>query len=417
MRRWTSFLFLTSLLSFFCLQFQAGCELPVSSPPYSYIDRFNRLIVDGKPFFPIGLYWVKIEDMKKVAEYGFNYVHTHVDEVQPPNPDPGDGRLPFRAFCDAARARGLKTVFWFERKDLERLENGTYEWSGLEAVLSATKDHPAIIANKIVDEPENFFYRDINNVYHMFPFGEPEFLSPLEELMAGSDPGRPTMLSNSYPGVITKYAGIAGIQDLDIYPVFAEPNPTRLYDVAVRTDAARAAVADSRPVWVTLQAYGNIEGEGRKGRFPSRVEIRNMTYLALVHGAMGLTYFRWVPHPSETWVQNQELHDAIIELAGELRDLTPALLSTETVRLPPLCDDPDLESMIKYHEGRSYLFAVYNGATPRRIRINLRGAGTSVPVLFENRPAVAADENGFSDDFAAYAVHVYRTDGVVRIGN
>ena len=42
--------------------------------PKAYIDEHRRLILDGKPFFPIGMYWSSINeaDLKLYAESKFN---------------------------------------------------------------------------------------------------------------------------------------------------------------------------------------------------------------------------------------------------------------------------------------------------------------------------------------------------------
>ena len=46
----------------------------------SYLDKYNRLIVDGKPFLPVGVFytWVRTEkDLQRIADGGFNFILTY----------------------------------------------------------------------------------------------------------------------------------------------------------------------------------------------------------------------------------------------------------------------------------------------------------------------------------------------------
>ena len=138
---------------------------------------------------------------------------------------------------------------------------------------------------------------------------------------------------------------------------------------------------------------------------PAGVRLK---YLALVHGAKGIIY--WAHTGSRYYIEDYPEHWAAVKkLAGEMRDLTPALLtpdSKQKVEVTPM--DATIDTMVKTAGGCVYVFAVNRELDPCKAAFRLPGMSISkIEVLFEGRCPEAAG-GSWNDDFKPLEVHVYR---------
>lgn len=314
-----------------------------------------------------------------MASYGFNFVWPDINEVSPLidfNPPVPPYPYTHETFLELAEQNDLMGLFGLSYREPEWLWDGTITWNDIAALIDKVKGSPALMGYKIIDEPENFYDKT---------WTQPTFLEEIGASFRATDPGRPTLMSNIDEKVFPRFARIADIYDINIYPIHTNPADGSPYDVAVNMDLARVAVGGKGPVWATLQAYGNVAIEERTGRWPTPAEIRNMTYLALAHGAQGIAYFRFVEERGPDTIQTEELAQAVCDLAGELRDLSPVLLSTQTVFDALVGDNPEVECFVKLHQQVSYLFAINNAATAQDCFFSFPGLSADVQVLFESR--------------------------------
>jgi hypothetical protein len=394
-----------------CSAFLFCCALPGNHhsdppdpPPDVYLDGYGRLIVHGRMIFPIGLHYSKVDYLDQIAAAGFNFVWADANELSPVvdfHVPPRHFPYTWETFLEQVQAHGLYGFFSLGYDEVQALYDGTITWDDLAVTLDAIKDNPALLGYQILDEPES-----------KPPWGNPCFMPPfISRIGAGYRqryPGKPTKIANTNMGVYTYYAHTADIMDLNIYPVFDEEHSSlgSPPDVAVNMDAAVDARVGAGPVWACLQAYGNDIPE-RADTWPSRAQLRYMTYLALAHGAQGITYFRFYDSPGPGTIQTRELHDAVFELAGELSDLSPVLLSTAAIFAARVHDNPDIECFIKIYDGTAYLFAVNNTDQAQTCNFNFPGLTEPVPVLFEEGRSVAPGADGFGDSFLEYEVHIY----------
>lgn len=134
-----------------------------------------------------------------------------------------------------------------------------------------------------------------------------------------------------------------------------------------------------------------------------------MTYLALVHGAKGIIY--WAHTASKYYIRDYPDHWTYMKkLAGEMHDLTPALLTPDSQVMPGLePKDAPIDMMVKQLSGETYVFAVNHDTKACTVKLSLPGmtASASVEVLFEKR-SVAAENGAWQDDFKPLEVHVYK---------
>ena len=150
-----------------------------------------------------------------------------------------------------------------------------------------------------------------------------------------------------------------------------------------------------------------------------------MGYLALVHGAKGLFYYRfdvqqydktladagkW-PWPTIGYLP--ELQPAtwagLGKLGRQLRQLAPVILASEPktgVTVSPR--KPSLHVALREYEGQRYLIAVNPAEEAVAATMAVEGMKASkAEVLFEDRQ-VAVNAGVLKDSFAKLAVHVYR---------
>ncbi|MBN1273507.1 MAG: hypothetical protein JXB26_14665 [Candidatus Aminicenantes bacterium] len=129
----------------------------------------------------------------------------------------------------------------------------------------------------------------------------------------------------------------------DQYPVPFNP----LSWLSESLDEARFAAGDeaNKKVWAVIQAFdwGEIRDvrEMREARPPSAIEIKALTYLALVHEAHGIFFYSY--RRGETRLKEKAvLWGAVRETVGELKKLLP-VWKDDTVHLsiPFECSDTD----------------------------------------------------------------------------
>jgi hypothetical protein len=134
-----------------------------------------------------------------------------------------------------------------------------------------------------------------------------------------------------------------------------------------------------------------------------------MTYLALTHDVQGILWWSVCWHYKVLSIADfPEDWEAFLSLAGEVRHLSPALLSTEYVDIAMEPDQSGVEVLGKSVEGKLYVIAV-NPSEDLPVAPVFRlppGSHSRVDVLFENR-SMALDGNMFRDFFEPTDVHVY----------
>jgi len=368
----------------------------------AYIDRYNRLIVQGKPFFPLGWYSDRkvrnLEEMKAggfncALDYGIN--HMQVDEI--------------KAYLDAAERLGMRLIYC--NNDLyPSLTQGKTKgpWQGsqiVEGIVDTFKDHPAIIAWYLNDERPPSMLPELTDYY---------------DRVRAHDPGHPAYIVHCDMDVLDQFYHTTDVMGVDPYPM---PNGF-VSEVARWAEVSRAAAREIKPTWLVPQAFGwyqyreplpgSMGGRGRiptgeelrTGREPTYEEERAMTWLALNHGAKGLIYYcyydnRVLPHHREHFA-------GMTRIAGEINQLMPVLLTTEQVaRSPFSCADEDIDLGVWRHQGAWYLAAVNTSREPQQA--TLRGPfGGKVEVLFENGRVVSAGARSLVEQFAPLEVHLYR---------
>ena len=255
--------------------------------------------------------------------------------------------------------------------------------------VNAFKDHPALLAWYISDEPTGH--------------GEsPDSLAQVYDLIKSIDPYHPITIVFMAPMQARKYAKAMDIVMADPYPV---PNqPIRTVGNVARN--LKKEFVGEKPVWMVPQAFGGSEWWGRE---PSIREIRAMTWLSVLEGATGIQYF--VRHGQNGFPKSTSTWGECGTIALEIQEILPFLLkgfkidvitsNTEHVRVTA-----------REYLGDLLIIAVNEDNHPKSIEI-LTGfglEGSKVDVLFEDRQLPAEGES-INDIIDGYGRRVYRLSG------
>ena len=301
-----------------------------------WIDARQRLIVDGLPFFPLGLYWKTIDEPEigVCAKGPFNC-------IMPYTP-------PTAQQLDVCAAKGIRVFYTLKNlfaKGMPSDSGAKWERREMERTIREFRDHRAVLGWYVNDEKYLDPYRPSLEAHQRW----------VEEL----DPDHPSW------GVILQapegYQQTCDVLGIDHYPVPREP----ISNMIRRTRSVVDAMHGERPVWMVPQAmswatYSESDPTRIKTcRYPTEQEQRNMAWQCIAGGANGLVFYSWfdmkrLPPPDSfeaRWPQ-------LCRVVEEIRRYVPVMLSPEPE--PKFTHDgPALFGVRAWkYEEQTYLLAV-----------------------------------------------------------
>jgi len=291
-------------------QADVAFKLAAPASAQTLIDEDNTLLVDGKPFFPLGLYHVDPTNYADVAALGINAVQywTWHD----------------RRGLDLAAAHGLKAIFELNHKSAQIARDAAAQFAS----------HPALLMWYGLDEPAEGSYG---------------MAETLREAFHASDGQHPVYSVSCRPDVFADQAEFADVFAHDPYG-----KPQRAAEWMAQ---AVTAVKNRKPVFCVLGAFGQ-ETDG---------ELRAAAYLALAHDARGIMWYPWHQMgggPIGVGLKNSPAQQTVIrQLCSEITALTPML--TATARSPFVSDDNTLHGILLQRAEQRCLLLV--NATPERV--------------------------------------------------
>ena len=341
------------------LDFTRADSLP---PRAVYVDRHRRLVVDGKPFFPLGMYWgaITAEHLDIYTNAPFNCLMPYV--------------WPKRSQLDLCAARGLKAF-----ANIKSFRNGD-----VKKRIKQIGNHPALLAWYVNDEA---------------PLADLESYVSLYRALREADPQHPAWAVMDRLDDLRDFLPTCDIMGLDPYPVAQKP----IGMVAERIRDGRASLFGTMPVWMVPQAFDwtwyrpHLRG---KERPPTLEELRSMTWQAIAEGANGVVFYSF--HGLFKFADKatfDSLWGSVVEVTREVKRFEDVLLSVEpspeSVGAPPA-----LAVRTWRHGGGVYLLAANTTRDPLVAEIGLAGVvsvcavelgcGVSVPsagrVRFELPP-------------------------------
>jgi len=369
-------------------------------PPVPHEWRLDENLVlrhNGEPFFPYGWFSPPAQDAAKLAAEGVTLVQDYNAQWFPPE----------RAlkWLDELQKAGLYGTFYpwpnSAFMDNAREPVSADEETALRARVRAFKDHPALLAYYLWDEPE---LRPL-----LVDRGD-----RLYQIIADEDPYHPCiMLNDSIPGIRT-YRNGGDILMPDPYPLFSRGalagRPIEYTSLFMQ--ACREASAGQKAWWVTPQAFDYYMNQ-ENSRAPNLTELRNQQLQAIVNGARGLLWYTY----------SHRYNYADIDLGMPFLGLEAQRLR-EAILAPELPDAVAWEAEAPAHIQAAlrqvgqdlYLFAVNTSTAPQAVRFALKApAPKTLYVVSENREVEVRDGR-FTDGFAFYGGHIYTTNREVAAG-
>ena len=301
------------------------------------IDQFSRaLLVDGAPFFPVGLYWLRTDMLSEMRRLNFNsgdyFYKLRGEEVA--------------ELMDAAAEQGMQILLELSEHARQQPEP---DYEAIEAAVKRYRRHPALLAWYLVDEPDETGM-------------DPAVARRIYELIRELDPYHPVYLVNNRPHTYAAYAEASDILAIDVYPIPRYPI-TRVRD-SMRQ--ARWASLGRKPVWLVAQAFGGVE---HWPRAPTAVELRNMVYQGVIQGAGGVLFYRHCQE-DERHIQPLALWKEVQTLAAELAELAPVLMQP-AFDAGARAAGRGVEALIKKQGDDIYVFAVNVDTQPRRFEMRI----------------------------------------------
>lgn len=285
------FVFVFALLSGASLKAQTTLKTSPALPPIqtAISDEKGRIVVNGKPFFPILLYDVPAdsESLKRFHDHGFNMVTVSRTE-------------------DATAAREAGMYSAAHGRKIDRFDS---------ILLAIGMDSPVL------------------NL-------KPPLLDNLKanlEKVRQEIPNRPVMHAIGYwlnepAGVVAntlpsldKYEDV--IQTIEVAAPYLYPVPYQpIRSVGEAVGRASVASKGKKPLLPILQIFRWTADD----RYPTAAELRCMVYLSLIHGARGIGYYSFnhvTGKKSVTFAQEQpEVWTSLKDVNAELAQIGPFLI-------------------------------------------------------------------------------------------
>ncbi|MBR4675837.1 MAG: hypothetical protein IKP00_15365 [Victivallales bacterium] len=368
------------------------------------------VLVDGTPFFPIGIYAVckrefngnnldkAVYDLK---EAGFNLIHTY-----------GSRRdTNFKELVAAAEKYGMK-MYVASRHGANSLNEEDY----LKDIANEYRS-PAAFAWYLADDTSGYV--------------SPEKLRRLHSILRELDPyhitvqadGVGTPENSHYHDYVHSTDGYLP----EIYPVRKSlPNeqsvPKVIQDMKVIQADLAAAGNPVKTIWPIIQYF---EGWSGWDRFPTFAQLRAMSYLAIIHGGHGITWYTYggfdknhgITHTPEIW-------NNMKTVATELNALSEVFLTHSNgktiaaqiqgkVKLDALGFDA-ISVLYKQLGNKSFLICANSSEATITAKFDTKEAGISpdvAKVWFEDR-TIKLQKGVFEDTFEPNGVHVYELKGL-----
>ncbi len=360
---------------------------PKDFAPTCTIDSRQRLIVRGKPFFPIGMYWSGIseKDLKIYSTGKFNCVMPY-------------GRTT-RKQMDLAHKYGIKVIY-----SVKNLYAGS-KWCPANiktladekrAVLDKVRsfrDHPALLAWYLNDElPQSYMPR----------------LKAHQEWVAAADPNHPTW------AVLFQYRQVADyIETFDVIGTDPYPIPDKPASQAgLWTAETHRQTQHARPMWQVPQLHNwanyRKTAAAKKGqRTPTEDEVRSMAWQCICNGATGLVFYSWRDVQRNPDVPFETQWTYLKKIAAEIDIAAPMLLSIDPPpAVKPAAKPSWLNWLARSYKNKGYIFAVNNGDGEGAVTFTLDKQVRTVRVIGEGR-SIEVKDGAFTDTFKKLQVRIY----------
>ena len=274
-----------------------------------WIDEHRRTIVDGKPFFPLGMYTGSASRRAEYVNGPFNCVM--------PYQAPDAVGMDFYWTNGVMVIYSVKDVYAGAKHTPKSVTNEDAADSYVQAKVDAFKSHPGLLAWYVNDE--------------LVGDGWLGMLTRRRDFLERADPDHPTWAVIYQLQFLREITPTFDVIGTDPYPV-----PDRPLSMATgwtrKTDGAYFGL---RPMWQVPQAFdwGGYRPEspgGPQNRMPTVDEMRSMSWQCIASGANGLVYYSFTAIQKESHgLPFAKAWADICRVGEEVRRYFPVLLSVE----------------------------------------------------------------------------------------
>lgn len=359
------------------------------------------LVVNGKPFFPIGMF-----NGSRLAEQsmaGFNVAHGYNAMATSPGTVPNNQQA--KNFLDQAHSLGMKTLMLVTHGGHSRSVDDEFVRR-----VRMFRNHPGLLA---WDEEEGVARGEM-------PLSN---LSRMHAILKKEAPEHPFMVGDARAPIFDVHdrSDFFPVEYMDLSMWWWYPFPLDSNTEASALEGeqqSQAGVLDppsfltlaktSKPIWVGIQAYRKPNRSD--GRFPTPDEYRAQAYLSLIHGAKGLMYYVGSGSGGNGILNKPEEGnwEYLKQLVAELRSLEEVFMSADAAKQVQITPEDSPVSVRLKQTQRGLVLLAANRCTSRTSVSFLldTGESKSATVLFEDR-TVAIAKDILEDTFAPLEVHVY----------
>ena len=319
------------------------------------IDRRGITRIDGKPFFPLGMYMGRAtpENINHYVKGPFNCLMPYGE--------------PTKAEMDYVHSKGLKMIF--SLKDCyvglggakERgITNEAAEASYITKRINAFKEHPALLAWYNNDELGLDWINRLTAHLDLF-----------ERL----DPNHPTWVAHYMVEDIRSHLPSFDVIGSDPYPICQTGDPL-ISQVMEHTRITRKGVFGARAMWQISQAFdwGAYRVKDKdKTRPPTFDEMRNMAWQFIAEGANGLIFYSYSSWDKMKWrTPPEEMWGHVCRIGVEVKKMFPVFLSDEIApSITLITKDASVRTWCK--DGEVWLLAVNPTYKPKVVEFALGG--------------------------------------------
>ena len=246
-------------------------------------DAEHRTLVNGKPFFPLGMFVHRREiDVPHRMEVFvrpkvFNTVLTYYSRMTSDELDRFAelGLMVIPSLNDHYEP-AASSLFIEDAPTPEAADAWTEE------VVTRCRHHPALLGWYVLDEKPAYMKRAVLRKYHQ-----------LRRL----DPNHPSFMVTWDQNETRAYMDAVDVTGLDKYVLFrGEPGKRPAQEVGFATETVGRATLGLQPIWVAPQAY-----IPSSLAFPTPEEMRAQTWQAIAAGANGIIYYSFGEMDHRTW--------------------------------------------------------------------------------------------------------------------
>ena len=318
------------------------------------IDARGIARIDGKPFFPLGMFMWKAapEKIDHYAKGPFNCLMPYAE--------------PTKAEMDYVHAKGLRMIYTL--KDCyaglsgapKGVTNEAAEVAYITRRVKEFKDHPALLAWYINDELGLDWIKR---------------LTMHRDLFERLDADHPTWVALYQVNDIRSQLPAFDVIGSDPYPICQTGDPP-ISQVMEHTRITRDGVFGARAMWQIPQAFdwGAYRKKDKdKTRPPTFDEMRNMAWQFIAEGANGLIFYSYSSWERMKWrTPPEQMWDSVCRIGAEVKAKFPVFLSDETApKVSLITKDASARTWRK--DGEIWLLAVNPTYRPKVVEFSLEG--------------------------------------------